>query len=111
VGLEVGSKVLVQHRRMFETDRSRYFVGSVSHASNGVASLLGRSWVQDPFSGDFRPSKDARTKLLSLSGSPGVITYQLPPDLNLNQLKIETVGADKTVLTDGAKFQMELPEN
>ncbi len=108
--MEVGSKVLVHHRRMFDTDRPRYFVGSVVQCGGGVASVYGKTWVQDPFSGTFRSLQDLRTKLLSLSGCPGVITYELPPDLDLEKVNIETEGATRSYLTDGAKFRMELSQ-
>ena len=49
--LEVGSKLLVVHRRLFENDKSRYFIGKVEHCEDAVARVSGHTWVwgQTPY--------------------------------------------------------------
>ena len=43
------TKLLVVHRRRFEKDQGRYFVGRVWGYENGVAKISGRTWSRDQY--------------------------------------------------------------
>ena len=101
------SKVLVVHRRLFETDQSRYFVGRVEGYDAGVAKIRGRTWSRDQY-GRIVKKADERTKIVSLS-SGTLIVYQLPFDTDLEALEID-VSDEKVVLSDGKNFAMDLSE-
>jgi hypothetical protein len=107
--LQDGDKVLIVHRRLFEQDRSRYFVGIVDGYEAGIAKVTGYSWYQDTFAGKFVGKHDSRCKILSLA-SGTLMAYQLPAETDLNKLAFELDGKGSVYLTDHAGFRMNLDE-
>lgn len=107
--LHEGNKVLVVHRRLFETDRPRFFVGTVDGYEAGVAKVSGFSWVKDQFVGKFVEKENERCKIVSLS-SGTLIVYQLPNELNLATLTLDTDEHGRVWLTDRSSFKMDLTE-
>lgn len=107
--LDVGSKVLVVHRRLYDKDKSRYFVGVVDQCEAGLARVTGHTWVQDPFDGAFLKKEDMRTKIIALS-STGIITYALPNSVQLSDLQFEFSDKGQLALHDRKKFRMDLSE-
>ncbi len=106
--IEPGDRLLAVHRRLFEHDDNRLFVGEVESAEAGVIRVTGYSFVRDTLTGTVRRKSDARTKLLSLT-SGTLIVYVLPPALQLDQVQIESEEAEMW-LSDGNGFQMNLSE-
>lgn len=107
--LKPGDKVLVAHRRLFERDETRLFVGRVDAFEAGLAKVTGQSYARDVISGGMVGKPEKRTKILSLvSGS--LIVYQLPEGIQLERLRFEAPEG-RAVLTDGAEFQMDLAEH
>lgn len=107
--LSAGSKVLIVHRRLFDGDHPRYFVGLVDAYENGIAKVTGQTFVYDVMDGFFDKKKDRRTKIFSiLSGS--VFCYELPQETKLEQLVFEHE-LHTVHLTDKAGFKMDLSEN
>ena len=102
------TKVLVVHRRLFEKDQSRYFVGAVEGYEQGVAKIRGRTWSRDSY-GVIIGKDDVRTKILALS-SGTLIVYQLPIDTDLDAIQIRAEGESRVVLSDGKKLEMDLTE-
>jgi len=64
--LEPGYKVAVAHRRLFETDTPRFFLGIVAAFDQGIVKVHGHSWSPDPIGGGFVRKEGERTKLFSL---------------------------------------------
>lgn len=108
--LEVGSKVLVVHRRLYEKDRARYFVGNVDCCEAGVARVNGFTWSQDPINGKLVKKEDPRTKVVAFA-SQGLIIYALPPNVRLSNLSFDFSQEGRLWLTDKEnRFQMDLTE-
>ena len=105
--LAADTKVLVVHRRLFEKDQSRYFVGRVEGYDAGIAKIRGRTWTRDQY-GRIVKKTDERTKILSLS-SGTLIVYQLPSDTDLDALQIQ-ISDERVLLSDGKSFEMDLSE-
>ena len=106
--LNKGTKVLVSHRRLYETDHGRYFTGMVDAYEDGIARVTGQTWMHDGYRGSYKRKDDLRTKIVPiLSGS--VIVYQLPSDTNLDALEIVIEGV-KMFMRDGEGFEMDLTE-
>jgi len=106
--LEPGSKTLIVHRRLFESDSPRYFVGTVDAYEHGVARVTGHTWLVDQLGGSFFRKPDSRTKIISLSAGT-MIVYQLPASADLPHIKFEKY-AGRIVLTDGKELKMDLCE-
>lgn len=106
--LETGSCVLVVHRRLFERDDNRLFVGQIESMDCGVIRTTGYSFIRDIMEGTVRRKSESRTKLLSLT-SGTLIVYVLPLDFDLNQAEV-CCKETEMWLTDGSEFSMNLSE-
>ncbi len=107
--LQEGDKILVAHRRLFEKDEARFFVGRVGAYDAGVVKVVGHSYLRDTMGGRLVEKADERTKILSLS-SGTLIVYQLPDSLSLEAVKF-VAAEGRLTLTDGKGFAMNLAEH
>jgi hypothetical protein len=106
--LQEGDKILVAHRRLFEKDLVRFFIGQVEAYEGGVVKATGHTYVRDTMGGQLVEKADQRTKILSLS-SGTLIVYELPHKVSLEKLRF-VGGEGRLVLTDGGGFTMNLNE-
>ena len=106
--LEAGSKVLLAHRRLFESDSVRFFVGVVDDYEAGMARITGHTWLRDGYRGIFTKKSDGRTKVISLS-SGTIIVYQLPSTVQMSSLRFD-ISEGTLLLEDGEGFRMDLSE-
>lgn len=106
--LEPGIKVLIAHRRLFDGDHVRYFVGQVEGYGDGMARVSGHTWTRDPYQGLYVRKSDVRTKIVPVA-SGTVIVYQLPATVRLEDFVLVAEGAI-LIAHDGAGFQMDLTE-
>jgi hypothetical protein len=107
--LKKGDKILVAHRRLFENDDVRFFMGQVDDYEGGIFKVKGHSFVPDIISGQMIEKADERTKILALS-SGTLLVYQLPDAVALEGLKF-TIKDGSLSLTDGMEFTMNLAEH
>lgn len=107
--LEQGEKVLIVHRRMFEKDSPRFFVGEVQAYEQGIVKVKGYTFVKDMFSGSMKKKSDLRTKVMSIvSGT--LIVYQLPVIVLLDSVTFNRDQDGGLVLMDGEGFSMDMSE-
>lgn len=102
------TKLLVCHRRLFAEDHPRFFAGTVRACEGELAKVTGYSWSRDPAHG-YQRKADQRTKLVAL-GSGTLIVYELPSEVEIEELRVEQPGGHVVRLTDGKKFEMDLSE-
>ena len=108
--LEQGEKLLIVHRRLFEKDTSRFFVGEVQVYEQGIAKVKGYTFVKDLFSGNMKKKSDLRTKIMSLvSGT--FIVYQLPVTVLLDSVDFHLDQDGGLVLKDEGEFSMDVSES
>ena len=77
--LQPDDKLLVVHRRLFERDGSRFFVGRVDGYESGIVRLTGFTFVRDPIGGAVSRKSDPRTKLFSLSSGTLLVYVSIQP--------------------------------
>ncbi|NOT30237.1 MAG: hypothetical protein HOP15_07305 [Planctomycetes bacterium] len=106
--LDTGMKVLISHRRLFEGDQPRLFVGTVESYEDGLARVTGYTWIRDYHHGGFHCKDDVRTKIIAVA-SGSVIVYQLESSLDLSAFEITTEGS-QVLAKDGHGFLMDLTE-
>lgn len=106
--VELGDTVLVSHRRMFQHDEARFFVGKTIACDRELLKLEGFSFVRDLSSGHVIRKDEQRTKLLSLA-SPGYIFYQLSGDIDVSRVTVKNESGD-LFLVDGKRVLMNLSE-
>jgi hypothetical protein len=102
--LNEGDKILVAHRRLFEKDEVRFFVGRVEAHEAGIVKATGHCFVRDPIGGRVAE----RTEILSLSAGIHIV-YQLPDSVTVDTLRFQ-FSEGRLSLTDGKGFTMSLTE-
>ena len=107
--IEIGDVVLVSHRRMFERDEVRYFIGRTLACEGPLLKAQGFSFVRDLSNGHIIKKLERRIKIISLD-SPGHIVYQLPHDINIDKLDIDSGNGDAFIL-DGTRRVLNLSEH
>jgi hypothetical protein len=107
--LKEGDTIFVAHRRLYEEDEVRFFVGRVDAYAEGLVKVTGRSYVRDIMNGRMIEKAEKRTKILSLS-SGTLLVYQIPEAVALDALKF-VYEEEHLSLTDGKDFTMNLTEH
>lgn len=107
--LNSGDKVLIVHRRIFETDKSRFFVGQIEAYETGIAKVRGHTFSRDPHSKVVYRKKEERVKLISLS-SGTLFVYQLASAIDLAKLHFETDSDGSFSLKEDNRKIMDLNE-
>lgn len=104
-----GEKIHVMHRRRFEKDLRRHFVGQVKAYEHGVARVAGYVFVIDDLTKHlFVKRPDRRVKLVPIA-SGDVIVNVIPDEVDLEQVTYEL--RDRTLwVTDGSRWEMDLKE-
>lgn len=100
--------VLISHRRMFQQDEPRYFLGRVAASEGTLIKVKGYSFVRDFSNGNIIRKDEQRTKVLSLT-SPGFLVYQLPQHVDIENSNIKSGDGD-AILMDGMNELMNLTE-
>lgn len=107
--LKTGEKIHVIHRRRFDKDIRRHFVGTVEAYEDGMVRATGHVFVVDELKEHlFAKRPDLRTKLIPLA-SGDVIINVLPEALDLDQVRYELDGR-KLWVTDGNGWKMDVKE-
>jgi hypothetical protein len=107
--LKPGDKVFITHRRMYEKDEPRYFVGEVIAYDAGIMKVGGFSFVRDLGTGLVIRKDEPRVKILSIS-SYAFLIYELPPNSDIAAVTFAREDG-KIVLTDGRHLSMNLAEH
>lgn len=107
--LNPGENIHVIHRRCFDKDVRRHFVGRVESYESGVARASGYVFSIDDLSKHlFVKRPDRRTKLIPI-GSGDVIVNVIPESVDIE--RITYVLHDRSLkVTDGENWSMEVKE-
>lgn len=106
--LEPGNKLLIAHRRLFDKDEPRFFVGEVLAYDAGTVKITGHSFVREMTSGKVLRKEDPRIKLISIA-SGTCLLYQLPDETDVHAVAFESQDGE-TTLTDGKHIKMNMSE-
>lgn len=83
--LKQGEKVHIIHRRIFEKDHHRHFLGVVDAYDGGVARVTGHVYTVDPVKFTFIKRPEVRTRLVSIV-SGDVLVNIIPAKVNLEKV-------------------------
>ena len=104
-----GDRILACHRRLFEKDEPRFFVGEVLASNDDVIKVSGFSFSRDLNTGHIVVKQEQHTKIIpEVAGT--YLLYQLPDDISIEQLHF-VQGKGQLVLADEAGFRMDLTEH
>ena len=107
--LENGSKVLVSHRRLFDGDQPRIFVGEVEGYEQGVVKVGGYTWGRDRALCRLTRKGDRRSKIFSIA-SGTLLVYELERELDVDELTIESEGLQVWLMA-GDRRVMDLSDH
>jgi hypothetical protein len=106
--LKVGEKVHVIHRRNFEKEPHRHFVGVVDAYENGVARVTGHVFAVDRVKSKFVRRPELRTRLISIV-SGEILLNVLPASVNLERIQYQQESKAVRV-TDGSDWHLDISE-
>lgn len=106
--LKPGEKVHVIHRRYFEKETRRHFVGIVEGYQDGVARVTGYVFGLDRVKFTFVKRPELRTRIISLS-SGDVLVNVIPDSVNVEAIDYKMVKKNLRV-TDGSEWYIDLSE-
>ena len=103
--LKPGEKIHIIHRRHFEKEPHRHFVGVVEAYESGIARVTGHVYTVDPIKFAFFKRPERRTRIVSLS-TGDVLVNILPAGIDLDYKQEK-----KSVrVTDGSNWFLDLSE-
>ncbi len=107
--LKPGEKIHVIHRRHFEKDARRHFVGEVESYEHGIARASGYVFVLDDLNKHmFVKRPDHRIKLIPIS-SGEVIVNVIPESVDLEEVQYEL--KDRALhVTDRKAWRIDVKE-
>src|SRR5258708_35077684 len=106
--LQKGEKIHVIHRRHFDKDPHRHFVGVVEDYENGIARVTGHIYTVDSAKFVFFRRPELRTRIIPL-GSGELLVNVIPPSVDLE--KIIYKQEKKSVrVTDGGDWHLDISD-
>jgi len=107
--LKKGEKVHVIARRTFEGDLRRHFVGQVQAATDTIAKIEGYVFVFDTSSNEYIRKPSLRVRIIALVDSNNIVNI-IPQSVNIEELSYQTSVDNRTVVTDGKSFSLDINE-
>jgi len=107
--LSAGEKIHIVHRRRFEKEPHRHFVGTVEAYDSGIARVNGHVFTVDPVRFEFVRRPELRTRLVSLLGGD-VLVNIIPTEVDLERVTYKHE-AKAVRVTDGLEWHLDLSES
>jgi hypothetical protein len=106
--IDIGEKVHIITRRLFDENLRRHFVGEVIAAEGVIVRLEGYSFIYDDFKTQYLKSPEKRTSIFDLAES-GYIINIIPKKVDIKKLEYKTIDRSYLVITDG-EFSLGINE-
>lgn len=106
--LRSGEKIHVIHRRLYEKDQHRHFIGTVEAYENGVARVIGHVYTVDTAKFQYVRRPEVRTRLISII-SGDLLVNVIPPAVDLEKISYRQEKRSVRV-TDGSDWHLDLSE-
>ncbi len=107
--IDVGEKIHVIMRRNFESQMRRHFAGEVAAGSGAEVRATGYVFVYDDRSAQYVRKQTKRTTVLDLAESDYIVNI-IPPMVNLDEVRYETIDRSELFFTDGKNFRLNINE-
>lgn len=106
--IEVGEKLHIITRRMFESDLRRHFAGTVRAVDGAVVRVQGYTYVFNANAQEYRRRPEVRTRIFAL-GDAQLIVNVIPSETDLERT-LYVVRDGRLVVSDGGKFNLDVNE-
>lgn len=107
--IDVGEKVHVIERRLFETDVRRHFCGEVERCESAGMRVRGYVFTFDSSLSQYVRSDGERVRVVPLSTS-GFIVNVIPTDTQLDKVEYVFTEEGRLVVTDRGPFSLDINE-
>ncbi len=107
--IEVGEKVHVIERRLFESDVRRHFCGEVERCGDDAIRARGFVFTFDSSLSQYVRSDGERVRILPLAVS-GFIINVLPNDTKVADVSYVVSDEGRLTVTDGGSFSLDINE-
>lgn len=106
--LRSGEKIHVIHRRLYDKDAHRHFIGTVEAYEDGIARVVGHVYTVDTAKFQYMRRPEVRTRIISII-SGDLLVNVIPPSVDLEKItyKQEKKGVR---VTDGSDWRLDLSE-
>jgi hypothetical protein len=106
--LQQGEKIHVVHRRHFEKDPHRHFIGVVDAYENGILRATGHVYTVDLAKLVFVRRPELRTRVISVVAGD-VFVNVIPQRIDLNKI-VYSQERKGVRVTDGSDWRLDLSE-
>jgi hypothetical protein len=106
--IEVGDKVHVVTRRLFESDVRRHFVGQVTGISGELQEVCGYAFVFNRGTNEYKKRPELRTRIFSL-GQADFVVNKIPREVAIESLEYRFI-EKRLSLTDNGDFSLDINE-
>jgi hypothetical protein len=106
--LKPGEKLHVIHRRKFEREPHRHFVGIVEAYETGVARVTGHVYTVDTVKLSFFRRPEKRTRILAIS-SGDLLVNVVPAEVDLEKI-VYKIEKKSLRVTDGSTWHLDISE-
>lgn len=106
--LKKGEKIHVIHRRHYEKEPHRHFLGVVDEYEDGLARVTGHIFTVDSTRYIFFRREELRTRIVVLHAGDALVNI-LPPSVNLDKVVYKQEKKSLRV-TDGSDWYMDISE-
>lgn len=106
--LDIGDKVHVIERRLFDSDVRRHFVGTVDRVDSAAMRVSGYVFVFDSGPSAYVRSDELRTRIIPLAAA-GFVINVAPPETNIDDVRYVEQGG-RLIVTDGGVFSLDINE-
>lgn len=107
--IEVGEKVHVIERRLFDTDVRRHFCGEVEQCDDDAIRARGYVFTFDSSLSQYVRSDGERIRILPLAVS-GFIINILPAETKVQSVRYVVSDEGRLTVTDGGRFSLDINE-
>jgi hypothetical protein len=107
--IDIGEKVHLIERRLFESDVRRHFVGVVERADAAAMRVRGYVFTHDSASSQYMRSEDQRIRIFPLTTS-GFIVNVIDPSTEIDNVRYVLNEIGRLVVTDGGAFSLDINE-
>ncbi|TKB10789.1 hypothetical protein [Desulforhopalus sp. IMCC35007] len=107
--IEIGEKVHIVYRAMYEKSNRRHFLGEVQKADGTACRIVGNVFVYDPKTTMFVKKEEMRTTIIDLAAS-GYVVNVINRNVDLGKMFYKYDTATGLILTDGKGYSLNINE-
>lgn len=104
-----GEKFHVIMRRNYEGQVQRHFIGIADVVEGSIVRADGYAFIYDETKAQYIKKQAKRTTILNLAES-GYIVNLIPPAVDIDELKYETIDRTFLAITDGKGYLLDINE-